>query len=68
MREGSRRPSALITRSPTSSARLRKQVSLVPVMERKRPSGPSTTTLWSRETLDAEAPSSKASGRTPAHV
>ena len=37
-------------------------------MERNRPPSPSTTTLWSRETLEAEEPSSKASGRTPAYV
>ncbi len=55
-----------MTRSPTSSARLRKQVSLVPVTDRKRPSGPSGITLWSRDTLEAGAPGSKDSGRTPA--
>ena len=43
-----------MTWSPTSSARLRKQVSLVPVTERKRPSGPSGTTLCWRDTLDAD--------------
>ncbi len=66
VRAFSARPSRRITRSPASSARLRKQVSLVPVTDRKRPSGPSGTTRWSRETLDADVPASNDSGRTPA--
>jgi len=41
---------------------------LVPVTERKRPSGPSAITLCWRDTLDAEALSSKESGRTLAYV
>jgi len=60
-----RRPSARVIVSPSSSARLRKHVSLVPVIDRKRPRS-SATTLCARETSDSRLPFSNESGRTPA--
>ena len=49
LRSRRERPSVHRTWSPSSAARLRKQVSLVPVIDRKRPRS-SATTLCARET------------------
>ena len=68
--EGAPRPRSRAIFAPTCSARLRKHVSFVPVMERKRPPGPSATTRCWRETAEARVPEapSKVRGRTPAYA